>query len=174
MAIVGGGAIGSLALVSAKLRGVPRVAVVDVNEERLRAARTLGADLVVDASRVNAGEAVRAWSSGGADVVVEAAGSELTRRTAVAAAARGARLVFLGLAENESPLPWIEMTRNEQAVFTSFTYTPRDFEAAVALIEARRFDLRPWSEVRRLEEGQAAFEKMSRRPGGTLKMLLKL
>ncbi len=173
MAIVGGGAIGSLALVLAKLRGVPRVAVIDVNEERLAAARRLGADLAVDARRENAVGEVRDWSSGGAASVVEAVGSERTRETSVAVAAKGARLIFLGLAENRSPLPFMDMVRNEQAIFTSFAYAPRDFLDSVRLLEARRFDLRPWTETRPLADGEAGFLKMAKNPGATLKMMLK-
>lgn len=173
MAIVGGGAIGSLALVLAKLRGIPRVCVLDVNEERLQAARALGADLVLNAGREDAASAVRSWSSGGAAAVVEAVGTDATRRAAVAVAGKGARVVLLGLAHDESALPWIDMIRNEQSLFTSFAYAPRDFAASVALIESRRFDLRPWTEVRPLEDGQAGFLKMARNPGSTLKLLLK-
>ena len=173
MAIFGAGPIGALALVLAKLRGVPRVCVVDVNAQRLAVARTLGADLVVDGSRPDALETVRSWTEGrGADHVVEAVGVEATRRAAVAASSKGGRILFLGLAENDSTLPWIEMTRNEQSVFTSFAYTPRDFEAAVGLVEARRFDLKPWTETRSLADGQASFVKMARDPGATLKLML--
>jgi 2-desacetyl-2-hydroxyethyl bacteriochlorophyllide A dehydrogenase len=173
LAIVGAGPIGALALVLAKLRGIPRACVIDVNEARLEAARKLGADLIVDARRGDAVRAVRDWSGGGASGVVEAVGSDATRRSAVALAAKGARIVLLGLAQNESALPFIEMIRNEQSLVTSFCYAPRDFEAAVALIEARRFDLRPWTEVRPLADGQAAFLKLVREPGATLKLMLK-
>ena len=175
MAIFGAGPIGALAVVLAKLRGVPRVCVVDVNEPRLAVARTLGADLAVDGSRPDALDEVRAWTDGrGADHVVEAVGVEATRRAAVAACSKGGRILFLGLAQNDSALPWIEMTRNEQSVFTSFAYTPRDFEAAVRLVEARRFDLKPWTETRPLAEGQASFVKMARDPGATLKLMLSV
>ena len=173
MAIVGGGAIGALSLVLAKLRGIPRVAVVDVNDERLDAARRLGADLVVNATREDAVAVVRDWSSGGADVVVEAVGTAGTRRTSIALAAKGARVILLGLAENDSPLPWVDMIRNEQSLHTSFAYAPRDFHDSVDLLESRRVDIRPWTETRPLEDGHAGFEKMVKNPGATLKMLLK-
>jgi len=175
LAVFGAGPLGALALVLAKLRGVPRVCMVDVNERRLAVARRLGADLVVDARREDATEALLAWTAGrGAEHVVEAVGLPATRRAAVAATASGGRLVFLGLAENDSALPWIEMIRKEQAVFTSFAYAPRDFEAAVRLVGARRFDLTPWTETRPLEDGQAAFAKMAREPGDTLKLMFAL
>jgi threonine dehydrogenase-like Zn-dependent dehydrogenase len=172
VAVLGAGPLGALALVLARLRGVPRVCVVDVNAERLAAARALGADLAIDAAREDAAEAVRSWSGGGADFVVEAVGHAATRQAAVAAAAKGARVVFLGLADHDSSLPWISMIRDEKAVLTSFAYAPRDFQASVRLVEARRFDLKPWTDVLPLEQGQRAFLKMAHAPGATLKMML--
>ncbi len=91
VAVFGAGPLGALALVLARLRGVPRICVVDVNAARLDVARTLGADRTIDASRENAPEAVRAWADGGADYVVEAVGHTQTRQAAVAAAAKGGR-----------------------------------------------------------------------------------
>ena len=173
LAIVGGGAIGSLSLILAKLRGVPRVCVIDVNDARLAAAKRVGADLTVHATREDAAVLVREWSDGGADAVIEAVGTAATRRTAVAVAAKGARLVMLGLAENDSPLPWIDMTRNEQALFTSFAYAPRDFLDSLELLESRRVDIRAFTKTRPLEQGQAGFLEMVRDPGPTLKLLLK-
>jgi len=175
VAIFGAGPVGALALVLARLRGIPRVCVVDVNPERLAVARTLGADVTIDGARADAVEAVRSWAGGtGADYVVEAVGAEPSRRAAVAAAAKGGRIVFLGLAVNDSALPWMALIRDEKAVFTSFAYTPGDFQASVRLIESRRFDLKPWTEVRPLDEGQQAFLKMAHAPGATLKVMLKV
>lgn len=175
MAILGAGPIGTLALVLAKLRGIPQVCVIDQNEQRLAVARTLGADLVVNNAREDPVPLVRSWTGGaGADCVVEAVGVEATRQAAVAVGARGGRVLFLGLADNESALPWIEMVRNEQTIVTSFAYAPRDFQASVRLIESRRFDLKPWTETRPLEQGQDAFHKMAHDPGSTLKLMFKV
>jgi len=174
VAIVGAGPIGALALVVARLRGVDRIAVVDVNDERLAAARALGADIAVHGEREDPVEAVRAFTGGGAEYVVEAVGTDAARRTAVSAGAKGSRIGFLGIATNDSSLPFTTMIRNEQAIFTSFAYTPRDFEAAVRMIEARRFDLTPWTEVRPLADGQESFLKMAHRPGATLKLMLEV
>jgi threonine dehydrogenase-like Zn-dependent dehydrogenase len=172
VAIVGAGPIGALALVLAKLRGVSRVCVIDQNDERLAVARTLGADLILNGAREDAAAAIHSWSGGGAEFVVEAVGFDATRRAAVSAAARGGRLLFLGLGEDSSALPWIEMTRKEQAIFTSFAYAPNDFAASVRMIEERRFDLQPWTESRPLDDGHASFVKMAKSPGATLKMML--
>ena len=174
VAIVGAGPIGCLALVLARQRGLGRIAVVDIVEERLAVARALGADLVVNAEREDAVAAVRDFTDGGADYVVEAVGTEGARRASLAAGRKGGRTVFLGIAVNDSALPFTTLIRNEQAIFTSFAYTPRDFEASVRMIEARRFDLKPWTEVRPLAEGQESFLKMAHRPGSTLKLMFEV
>ena len=174
LVILGAGPIGILALALAKLRGIARVCVVDKNEARLGVATTLGADHVVVSGRDDPVDAVRRWSDGGTEVVIETAGISATRRQAVGCGRRGGRLVFVGLAENDSPLPWIEMIRDEKSVFTTFCYTPRDFLAALRLVESRRIDLRPWTETRPLDEGQAGFDKIAYDPGSTLKMVFEI
>jgi threonine dehydrogenase-like Zn-dependent dehydrogenase len=174
LAILGAGPIGILTLVLAKRRGIARVAVVDTNEARLEVARRLRADAVVVSGHEEPVEAVRRWSDGGADVVVETAGMTATRRQAVGCCRRGGRLVFVGLGENESSLPWIEMIRDEKTVFTTFAYTPRDFAAALRIVGAREIDLRPWTETRPLADGQAGFEKIAYAPGSTLKMVFEV
>ena len=124
-------------------------------------------------------KAVRAFASDGsgsdgAEFVYDAVGYAAARRDAVAACRRGGRLLFIGMGENDSALPWIDMIRDEKSVFTTFCYTPRDFQTAVRLLEARKIDLRPWTELRTLEEGQSCFDKMTDNPGPTLKLVFKL
>jgi threonine dehydrogenase-like Zn-dependent dehydrogenase len=174
LTILGAGPIGILTLVMAKLRGIARVCVVDKNEARLQAARTLRADHLVASDREDVVDAVRRWSDGGTEFVIETAGITATRRQAVGCSRRGGRMVFVGLGENESALPWIEMIRDEKSVFTTFCYTPRDFLTALRLIESRQIDLRPWTETRALDDGQASFEKIAYDPGSTLKIVLKV
>jgi L-iditol 2-dehydrogenase len=174
LTVLGAGPIGILTLALAKLRGIARVCVVDTNEARLEVARRLRADAVVVSGREDPVEAVRRWSDGGTEVVIETAGITATRRQAVGCCRRGGRLVFVGLGENDSALPWIEMIRDEKSVFTTFAYTPRDFATALRIVESRQIDLRPWTETRPLADGQAGFEKIAYDPGSTLKMVFEI
>jgi L-iditol 2-dehydrogenase len=174
LTVLGAGPIGILGLVLAKIRGIPRVCVVDKNEARLAVATKLGADHVVASGKEEAADAVRRWSGGGTEFVIETAGISATRRQAVSCCGRGGRIVFVGLAENDSPLPWIEMIRDEKTIFTTFAYTPRDFLTALRLIESRQIDLRPWTETHSLDDGQASFEKIAYDPGSTLKIAFKI
>jgi 2-desacetyl-2-hydroxyethyl bacteriochlorophyllide A dehydrogenase len=161
LTIIGAGAIGMLALSMAKMRGIARIRVLDKNEKRLAVAKQLGAD-----ETSAAGEPT--------EFVIETAGIEVTRRQAVTCCRRGGRILFIGMAEMESSLPWIEMIRDEKSVFTTFCYTPRDFLTALRLIEARKLNLTPWTETRPLSDGQAGFLKMAKDPGPTLKMMFKI
>ena len=174
LTILGAGPIGMLALSMAKLRGIARVCIVDKNEKRLEVARQLKADQTFSAAKGDPVAAVREWSDGGTEFVIETAGIEATRRQAINCCRRGGRVLFIGMSEMESSLPWIEMIRDEKSVFTTFCYTPRDFLTALRLIEAKRLDLTPWTETRPLDDGQAGFLKMARDPGSTLKMMFKI
>jgi 2-desacetyl-2-hydroxyethyl bacteriochlorophyllide A dehydrogenase len=175
IAVFGSGAIGILVMLLARVRGVARVCVVDRNEQRLEVARQMKADLVLNSDKADAVQEIRRWTGGeGADFSVDAVGVPPVRRAAVASLRRGGRAVFIGLAENESSLPFIEMIRDEKHVFTSFAYTPTDFAAALRLIESGRISLRDWTETLPLDRGQEAFHKMAHDPGATLKMVLKV
>jgi len=174
LTIVGAGAIGLLALSMAKLRGIAKVCVVDRNEARLEVARQLKADHTVSIAKADPVKEVRDWSGGGTEFVIETAGIEKTRRQAVGYCRRGGRILMIGMAEMESSLPWIEMIRDEKSVFTTFCYTPRDFQTSLNLIESRKLDLKPWTETRPLADGQAGFQKMAKDPGSTIKMMFKI
>lgn len=169
MAILGAGTMGALGVAVAKARGIGRIVVVDKNEERLEAAKEIGADEVINSDDEKARERV-----GLVDFVFEAVGASETRRLAVAVCQRGGRMAFLGLGENETSLPFVEMIRNEQTIFTSFAYTPADFLESVRLIESGQGPLLKWTQTRRLEEGQESFLKMAHGPGGVLKLLFDM
>jgi 2-desacetyl-2-hydroxyethyl bacteriochlorophyllide A dehydrogenase len=173
MAVLGAGTMGALAIMLANMRGVQRIFAVERIAERFDAARHLGADVVFNADLMDAPAYVKKLTDGqGVDFVLDAVGVSSTRRLAAAICRRGGRIAFLGLGENETSLPFIEMIRNEQTLFTSFAYTPRDFLDSVRLIESGTGPLDQWTQVRPLHEAQASFMKMSHKPGATLKLLL--
>lgn len=75
--VMGGGFAGQIIAQVAKKKGALKVIVVDVLDGKLNLAKKLGADLVINATQVDPVEVVKDLTNGkGADVVVEAAGSE--------------------------------------------------------------------------------------------------
>ena len=75
--VMGAGFAGQVIAQCVKKKGAEKVVVVDVLEGKLKLAQKLGANVVVNAARENAVEVVASLTSGkGADVVIEAAGTE--------------------------------------------------------------------------------------------------
>jgi len=79
----GVGAVGLAAAMAAKIAGCTTIVAVDVRETRLDLAREVGATHVVDASQVDALDAIRDLTGGGADFALEATGVPQVLRTAV-------------------------------------------------------------------------------------------
>ena len=95
LAIVGLGGIGLSALVTALALGVKAVVAIDVVQERLDLAKKLGAELVVNASKVDAKEVVFQRFVAGVDACIEAGGSVSTIELGFSLINRTAgRLVF--------------------------------------------------------------------------------
>ncbi|MBW1772268.1 MAG: zinc-binding dehydrogenase [Deltaproteobacteria bacterium] len=90
-----GGGVNSMAIQIAKLAGAT-VLVVAGNKEKGQQARELGADVVLDRSRVDWGrEVYRVTGKRGVDVVVDNVG-KATLTTSMMAVARGGRIVIIG------------------------------------------------------------------------------
>ncbi|WP_306324236.1 MULTISPECIES: zinc-binding dehydrogenase [unclassified Streptomyces] len=94
------GAIGHLAVQLAKLLGAGTVIATASTAAKLDFARTQGADLGVDYTDEDWPEQVRTAAPGGVDVVLDAAGGEILRRSLDVLAPHG-RLVTYGAASGE-------------------------------------------------------------------------
>lgn len=98
--IQGSGPVGLTALVLAQLQGAGQVIVVGAPAVRLKVARALGADEVVDITQYDATarvERVRALTGGrGADVTIEATGNPMAVREGMQMTRDAGRLVIVG------------------------------------------------------------------------------
>jgi 2-desacetyl-2-hydroxyethyl bacteriochlorophyllide A dehydrogenase len=83
--VYGVGFAGSIIAQAVKRMGAHKVVVIDVAEHKLAIARRLGADVLINARTLDPVQALRDLTKGrGADVVVEAAGSETSMNQATA------------------------------------------------------------------------------------------
>jgi len=95
--VIGAGPIGLMHVQLAKIRGATNVICIDMKRERLETAREVGADTVIDASKVNQQERVRELTNGlGADVVIEAVGLPQTWESAVELTRKAGTTVLFG------------------------------------------------------------------------------
>jgi succinate semialdehyde reductase (NADPH) len=99
VAVVAVGGIGLNIVQMATAFGAKQVIAIDVNDEKLQLARTLGATHVVNSRDLDPVERVRELTGGrGVDVAFEALGSAATARTAIHLVDDGGRVVLVGIA----------------------------------------------------------------------------
>jgi L-iditol 2-dehydrogenase len=95
--VFGSGCIGLVSMMALKACGVSRIYVIDLMQNRLDKALELGATAVVNAREQDPVAAVKELSAGGgADLVIEASGTELALNQAVKLARKGAAIVQVG------------------------------------------------------------------------------
>tara|TARA_R110000787_G_scaffold98736_1_gene203013 strand:- start:616 stop:1632 length:1017 start_codon:yes stop_codon:yes gene_type:complete len=104
LGIIGIGGLGHMALQIAKaLTPATRLAAIDVSDEKLAMAKTLGAHYTIN-GKGDVGAAVKAVTDGeGVDAIIDFVGSDATLQNAVACAAIGSRVVVVGIAGGTLP-----------------------------------------------------------------------
>ncbi|MFO7168721.1 MAG: galactitol-1-phosphate 5-dehydrogenase [Chloroflexota bacterium] len=175
LVVLGAGPIGLCCLVAARAAGVAQVLVSDISPRRLEVARAWGAAATVNVRQDDLLAAVQEFAPGGADAVVDAVGTGVTRDQAVRAVVPGGRVVFLGLHDENATLHANYIVRQEIAVQGSFAYTAADFARAFELIVAGAIPLDGgWLEERPLAEGPRAFEELLAGQAAATKIVLRV
>jgi threonine dehydrogenase-like Zn-dependent dehydrogenase len=174
MGIVGGGTMGSLALLAARRLGVREILVQDLSDARLRVARKMGAAAAVNVSSEEGRAEARRFAGNGLDLVLDASGVGAARQAAFDLCRPGGTVVLLGMGAEKSEIDFVTSIRKEHKVVMSFAYTPVDFERSLSLLIGGEIDLTPWTVEMALEEGQQAFDRITTNPGDTLKILLRV
>lgn len=105
VAIVGLGGVGLSALLAAKACGAGRVIAVDINPDKLDFARKLGASDVFNVDQPDCITNLRKLTDGGADIVIETAGSPKALETAYAITRRGGTTIAAGMPGPDAILP---------------------------------------------------------------------
>lgn len=134
VAVFGVGAIGLYAVQVARLSGPRRVVALGRRDDALALAREVGADDVVRLGSGSPAEAVRDLTGGGAGVVVEATGAAPLLTDAFEAAARGGRVVLLGVYHGAAPVVAGPIVRKELRVLGRLCYTWGEYEHCLGLL----------------------------------------
>jgi len=158
VAVFGIGGLGHLAVQYARLVGAEVIAV-DVKQSKLDLARELGADHVVDATKVDPAEAIAAL--GGADVAVALTVSPGSFEQAFASLRRGGRLVCVGLPperEGAMHLPIFDTVLGGKSVIGSIVGTREDLAEVFRLHALGRTKV--IAEPRKLDDVNAAIDEV--------------
>lgn len=151
VAVIGAGGLGLAAIAIAAAIGA-RVAAVDVADDKLDLARSLGAAVTIDARRGDPVDALRDALDGGAHVSVDALGSPATAAQGVRTLRRRGRHVQLGLllAENTAPpMPMFELIKRELRIVGGHGMPARRYPEMLRFVHERGIDVGAWIGARR-------------------------
>ena len=138
--IIGAGPFGLLHMLVLKAAGVREVVVVGRGDKRLKWARDLGADRVVDAGSVDAAAEIARLNGGfGPDLAIECTGQVAGWQDALARVRRGGRVVFFGgcPAGTALSVDTRRMHYDNLTLMSPFHFRPRDVRRAYELLAGR-------------------------------------
>jgi alcohol dehydrogenase len=164
--VVGLGGVGLASVLGALACGASPVIAVDLSEDKLALARTLGPVHTVNAVAPDAVDQVRALTNGGADVAIEMAGSVRALEAAWKMTRRGGLTVTAGLPPPDAALPVnvVSLVGEERTLKGSYIGTcvpSRDIPRYVALYRQGRLPVdRLMSGTIPLEDINAGFDRL--------------
>ena len=157
LAIFGIGGLGHLAVQLAHAQGI-QVCAVDVSDEKLDLAKSLGAEWTVNAATEPVHKKIR--SLGGAHVAMVTSGTPAAYETALRSLRRGGTLAVVGMAPEPFKVSAVSLISGETRIVASAVGTREDLRELFDLVE--RFPIRCRIETRPLEQVSQVFEEMKR------------
>ena len=165
--VVGLGGVGLASVLGALASGASPVVAVDLSEDKLALARSLGAVQTVNAADADAVEQVRALTHGGADYVFEMAGAVRALDSAWRMTRRGGTTVTAGLPPPDAALAVnvVSLVAEERTLKGSYIGTcvpARDIPRYVALFREGRLPVDQLMTGRvALDDINAAFDRLA-------------
>ncbi|KAL5746217.1 hypothetical protein ACOSP7_027363 [Xanthoceras sorbifolium] len=125
--IMGSGPIGLVTLLASRAFGAPKIAIADVDVQRLSIAKNLGADETIQVStdiKDVAAEVIKIQNQmgSGIDVSFDCVGLEKTMSTALNATRSGGKVCLIGLAKSEMTISLTPAAAREVDVIGIFRY----------------------------------------------------
>ncbi|CAN7343130.1 NAD(P)-dependent alcohol dehydrogenase [Rhizobacter sp. LjRoot28] len=177
VAVFAQGPIGLCASAGAKLSGASVVIGVDRLSGRLEIASRLGADHVIDASRVDpVDEIMRLTAGRGVDVAIEALGTQATFEAALRVLRPGGTLSSLGVYSTDLTIPLGAFAAGlgDHRIITTLCPGGKErMRRLMSVIETGRVDLGAMVTHRfRLDEIEAAYDLFGHQRDGVLKVAI--
>jgi len=169
------GPIGLCATAGAKLMGAAQVIGVDSDPVRLAMAKRMGADVALDFTKVDVVEEVKRLTRGfGADVAIEALGTQQTFESALRSLRPGGTLSSLGVYSGKLELPYSAFAAglgDHRIVTTLCPGGKERMGRLIAMVQSGKFDPTPLLTHRfRLSQIDEAYRIFSNRLDGVLKV----
>jgi alcohol dehydrogenase len=177
VAVFAQGPIGLCATVGAKLMGAALIIGVDGDDTRLHMAKRMGADVVLDYRNTDVVAEIKRLTGGGADVTIEALGTQATFEHALRSLRPGGTLSSLGVYSGKLQIPYDAFAAGigDHRIVT--TLCPGGKERMRRLMEVvrhKRVDLTPLLTHRfSLDDIREGYRVFGERLDGVLKVAIK-
>jgi alcohol dehydrogenase len=176
--VIGAGPIGLSAIEFVRVAGA-KCFVMDMNAERLAfCAAQMGVDGTIAATGDGSElKRLEAFTNGQlADVVIDATGNHMSMSAALAYAAFGGRIVYVGITQQEISFPHAPvMHRRQLSLHASRNALSRDFSRIIDLIENGRINTGPWITHRTsFDQMIAEFPKWLKPEAGVIKAIVEI
>lgn len=171
------GPIGLCATAGAKLLGASLIIAIDGDRNRLDVAREMGADVTLDYRETDVVAEVKKLTGGGADVAIEALGTQETFESALRSLRPGGTLSSLGVYSGKLQVPYEAFAAGLGDYRIVTTLCPGGKERMRRLMEVvrhGRVDLTPLlTHTFSLDDIKEAYDLFGKRAGGVLKVAIK-
>ena len=171
------GPIGLCATAGAKLRGASLIIGVDGDENRLKMSKRMGADVTLDYRDVDVVNEVKRLTGGGADVAIEALGTQQTFESALRSLRPAGTLSSLGVYSGKLQIPYEAFAAgigDHRIVTTLCPGGKERMRRLMEVVRSGRVDLTPLlTHTFPLERISEAYDLFGERLDGVLKVAIK-
>lgn len=171
------GPIGLCAAIGARLMGAALVIGVDGDEQRLAMARRMGVDVVLDHRDQDVVAEVKRLTGGGADVAIEALGTQVTFENALRSLRPGGTLSSLGVYSGKLEVPYDAFAAgigDHRIVTTLCPGGKERMRRLMEMVRTRRVDLTPLlTHAYPLDRIEDAYELFGQRRDGVIKVAIR-
>lgn len=160
--VFGAGPIGLVCAQVARAFGATFIAIVEVAPQRIEIARKF-AEAVINPQEEDVLSKAKDLTDGlGFDLAIDAVGRSITRRLAVESVHPMGVVMWVGLHEDETTVPGMQIIYGEKTIKGSSAYTDFDFATALKLLASGKIEVDSLTREFPLEQGVEVFWKLAK------------
>ena len=142
--IIGDGPIGLISVQITKMLGADSVALIGLDDDKMKLAESFGADPVLDAKKDDYLSFLKSGSVSGADLAIEASGSSKGIKDAMRLAKWGGKVLLIGIPKSgDSDADFKDLIRGNKDIFTVRGEGLSNCGRALSLLKNKRINLVP-------------------------------
>lgn len=172
--VVGGGIIGLVSAMFAKLEGAEFVALSETNEARGKKAVNLNvADEWFDAKDINFLKNVYAKIPNGFDIVIDCSGNTKAVESELMSVKAGGTIVLVGVSQKPIEFASVIAVMKEITLKGSIAYTKEEFKNCISLISNKKIDVMKFvDDIVPLSDTQKAYERLTSGTDSAVKIMV--